>query len=107
MKKQIINKAKEIAMISITTIGITMLFLVYAMQSDNRYAVASTETSNGMHYVYHTDACVEVTNIKENEVFVTYKGDEYSFYTDENSTLCVGDDIVVTFNDAMQIIECY
>lgn len=98
-KSQVIRTTTLIAGLAITAT------IILTRDTSYTYAVPSNN-GNGLHYEYYTEAMCKVTDVTETEVFVTYKGKTYSFYY-ENGTDCkVGDKWKVTFNSAMEIVDC-
>lgn len=105
MKKFTFSKVNKKLML--VSIGIaTVIILLIPRDTSYTYAVPSDKANNGLHYEYYTEAICKVTDVTDTEVFVTYKGKTYSFYY-ENGTDCkVGDKWKITFNSAMEIVDC-
>lgn len=95
------NICKGIAVVGV--VSVTMITCVVAFaKSEPRYAIANNN-GNGIHYTYVTERECVVTEVTDTQVYVAYKGNEYSFYA-YKTELEVGDEIVCQFTDAMEIV---
>lgn len=94
------NQAKKDRMFAIcagVVFAVVMFSIVACSGTENRYAIAR-ENGNGIHYTYVTERKCTVTEVMDNCVAVSYKGNEYSFYT-YDTELKVGDEVVCKFTD--------
>lgn len=100
-KHFLVNICKGIAVVSI--VCVTMITCVVAFaKSEPRYAIANNN-GNGIHYQYVTERECVVTEVTDTQVYVSYKGNEYSFYAYETE-LEVNDEIICQFTDNWEIV---
>ena len=101
-KKQIRNRILYATLI--LGISTATVFAVSTKANTRTYAVAST-TRNGIHYEYYTDVETEITSvaISTRTVHITYKGKDYAYKA--NGNINTKGKIIVTFNEAMEIID--
>lgn len=102
-KRQIRNRVIYTTLI--LGVSITSIFAVSAKANTRTYAVASEKCNNGMHYEYYTDVETEITSvdIDTQTVHITYKGKDYAYKAKGN--IKTQGKIIVTFNEAMQIVN--
>ena len=96
-----LNICKGIAVVCVSVVTFTTCMVAFA-KSESRYAI-SRDQGNGIHYTYVTERECVVTKVTDAQVYVAYKGNEYSFYAYETE-LEVNDEIVCQFTDAMEIV---
>ena len=101
-KKQIRNRMIYAALI--LGISTATVFVVSTKANTRTYAVAST-TGNGIHYEYYTDVETKITSVDINTrtVHITYKGKDYAYKA--NGNIDTQGKIIVTFNEAMEIVD--
>lgn len=85
-------------------IGIISLAIIpFFVFSESEYTYAAMKP-NGMGYEYHTDAKAKIASVDlDNSIVnIIYKGNEYAYKA--NGIVPTTETIVVTFNEAMEII---
>lgn len=93
------KNAESIAITVLILATIGMLGYGFTREKEHRYAIAGED--NGIHYIYVTERKCVVTEVTDNKVIVSYKGELYSFYGNGYE---VGQKITCKFTDDMEIV---
>lgn len=83
---------------------LTIILFAKAFSGQGYYKRTETMQSDGTYYVYVTERICKVTEVENDLITVSYKGNTYDFFVSDPETYEIGQKIVCQFTNDMEIV---